>query len=108
MNQSTQPVTLAGAAIILVDSAIALAAYVLEWDDVMKVLVGTFGAAAVTFIALAWAHSRVTPTGEPKIPAGTPVKVLDANGQLTGDSVIVQPTPPGSVDVPGTPPDEGP
>lgn len=98
---ATQPVTVAGAAIVLVTSGIDLAALVLGWEPALQAAASVFGSAAVTFAALAWAHARVTPTARPTLARGTEVTV-----EGTDDKVEIQPTPPGPVGMPDAAEDE--
>jgi hypothetical protein len=91
-----EPVTVAGAAIVVVTTGIDVAALILGLDAGLKTALSGFGTAVVVFIALAWARSRSTPVSDPILPSGTMVSV-----QGTEDAVIIAPNPPGPVAVEG-------
>lgn len=98
---TTQPVTLAGAAIVVVTTGVDFIALALGLDPVLKVALSAFLSAIVVFVSLAWAHKQVTPVAKPRLPSGSEVEILDDDGASTGDTVIVRPTPPGSTDIEG-------
>lgn len=61
---------------------------------VVATIIGSVTGFLAVFISFL-AKTATTPTHEPHLKVGTDVKVLDAAGHQTGDSVIIKTTPPG-------------
>lgn len=65
-------------------------------------LVATVIGAMVAFLGVFvafLANTSTTPVDSPRLTSGTTVSLVTDSGKLTGDKVIVQPTPPGPVGV---------
>jgi hypothetical protein len=72
--------------------------------DVDAVLVATLIGSTVAFLGVViafLANTQTTPTSDPRLEVGSEVAVL-SHGQLTGDKVVVAPTPPGPVGIDAT------
>jgi hypothetical protein len=66
--------------------------------------VATILGSAVAFLSVFiafLANTQTTPTSDPRLEVGSEVAVL-SHGQLTGDKVVVAPTPPGPVGIDAT------
>lgn len=99
-----QPVAVSFAVGGLLTTGVALAAilYPDRLNQAVQVAIIAFGNSVILTAGAVYAMMKSTPSDKPRVEKGTSVEVLD-KGQPTGDSVIVQKSPPGSVDVDSSP-----
>ena len=63
---------------------------------VIATIIGAVVAFLGTFIAFL-ANTATTPTSDPRLQVDTEVSVIDRDGNLTSDKVVIKPSPPGPV-----------
>ena len=101
---SNQPVAFNVALGGVVSTGVTLAA--LLWPSItveLQIAIVAFANSLIVVIVWYLTQRQVTPINNAQLVSGTPVGIIDEAGKPTGDSVIVQTSPPGSTDIAAQP-----